>query len=44
MSDSEEKKTVAKEMLKPITKVKSELDKEMQESEVESTKGGTNSN
>ncbi|HEX7031755.1 MAG TPA: hypothetical protein VF172_02025 [Nitrososphaera sp.] len=32
--------SIAKETLKPITKVNSGLDKEMQELEVESTKGG----
>lgn len=32
--------TVTKEALKPITKVNSKLDKELQELEVESTKGG----
>jgi hypothetical protein len=37
---SKEKKDIEKEMLKPITKVNSKLDKEMQELEVESTKGG----
>lgn len=35
-----EKKDIEKETLKPITKVNSKLDKEMQELEVESTKGG----
>ena len=38
-SDMEEKET-QKETLKPITKVNSKLDKELQEWEVESTKGG----
>jgi hypothetical protein len=33
---------ITKETLKPITKVHSELDKELQELEVESTKGGMN--
>ena len=34
------KKDITKETLKPITKVNSKLDKELQELEVESTKGG----
>jgi hypothetical protein len=34
--------TPTKEALKPITKVHSKLDKELQELEVESTKGGIN--
>jgi hypothetical protein len=38
-SNMEEKET-QKEALKPITKVNSKLDKELQEWEVESTKGG----
>lgn len=38
-SDMEEK-DIRKETLKPITKVDSKLDKELQEWEVESTKGG----
>jgi hypothetical protein len=33
-------KNVQKDTLKPITKVNSKLDKELQEWEVESTKGG----
>lgn len=33
---------ITKETLKPITKVHSKLDKELQELEVESTKGGMN--
>lgn len=33
---------LTKEALKPINKNKSKLDKEMQELEVESTKGGAN--
>lgn len=39
----EEKKRedITKETLKPITKVDSKLDKELQELEVESTKSGT---
>lgn len=37
--DMEEKK-VEQDTLKPVTKVKSKLDKELQEWEVESTKGG----
>jgi hypothetical protein len=35
-----EEKEIQKETLKPITKVNSKLDKELQEWEVESTKGG----
>ena len=35
-----EEKDIRKETLKPITKVNSKLDKELQEWEVESTKGG----
>jgi hypothetical protein len=35
-----EAKDIQKETLKPITKVNSKLDKELQEWEVESTKGG----
>jgi hypothetical protein len=35
-----EKKDIQKEMLKPITKANSNLDKELQEWEVESTIGG----
>jgi hypothetical protein len=34
------KKDIEKDTLQPITKVNSELDKELQEQEVESTKGG----
>jgi len=37
----EEEKNISKETLKPITRVKSEEDKELQELEVESTGGGT---
>lgn len=37
-----EEKRDAEETLKPITKVNSKLDKELQELEVESTKGGGN--
>ena len=36
----EKKKDVVEESLKPITKVNSKLDRELQELEVESTKGG----
>lgn len=36
----EKKKDIDKNTLKPITRVNSKLDKEMQELEVESTKGG----
>jgi hypothetical protein len=35
-----EEKDIQKETLKPITKVNSKLDKELQEWEFESTKGG----
>ena len=35
-----EEPNLTKEALKPINKVESKLDKEMQELEVESTKGG----
>jgi hypothetical protein len=35
-----EEKDIQRETLKPITKVNSKLDKELQEREVESTKGG----
>ena len=38
----EKKKDLQKDSLKPITKVNSKLDKELQEWEVESTKGGAN--
>ena len=38
-SDMEEK-DIQKETLTPVTKVNSKLDKELQEWEVESTKGG----
>jgi hypothetical protein len=37
-----DKKDIAKETLKPITKVKTELDRELEEWEVRSTKGGQN--
>jgi hypothetical protein len=37
----EEEKNIRKETLKPITRVKSKEDKELQELEVESTAGGT---
>lgn len=36
----EEKKDLTKETLEPVTKVRSKLDKELQELEVESTKDG----
>lgn len=39
MEDQEEK-NITKEILKPITKVRSKLDKELQQQEVESTGGG----
>ena len=35
-----EKKDITKGTLEPVTRVNSKLDKEMQELEVESTKGG----
>ncbi len=35
-----EEKDIQKETLKPVTKVNSKLDKELQEWEVESNKGG----
>jgi hypothetical protein len=38
--EKEEKEIIQKEVLKPITKVKSKEDKELQEFEVESTGGG----
>jgi hypothetical protein len=38
--EQEEKKVIQKEVLKPITNVKSEEEKELQEQEVESTGGG----
>lgn len=38
----EKKKDIQKDTLQPITKVNSKLDKELQEWEVESTKGGAN--
>jgi hypothetical protein len=39
-----ENKDIQKETLKPITKADSNLDKELQEWEVESTKGGEDLN
>ena len=43
LADLDENKVdLTKESLKPITKLKSKLDKELQELEVESTKGGMN--
>lgn len=42
-SDYEKHDKVTEETLKPITKVKSNLDKEMQDWEVESTKEGQDS-
>ncbi len=39
-----EEKEIQEETSKPITKVDSKLDKELQEWEVESTKGGGDSN
>jgi hypothetical protein len=38
--EEEKKKDIQKDTLQPITKVHSKLDKELQEWEVESTKGG----
>jgi hypothetical protein len=38
--EEKKKKNIQKDTLKPITKVNSKLDKELQEWEVESTKGG----
>ena len=35
-------KEIAEEILKPIKKVKTELDKELEQWEVQSTKGGQN--
>jgi hypothetical protein len=40
VSVEKKKKDITKETLKPITKANSKLDKELQELEVESTKGG----
>lgn len=40
MEEKEEEEKIRKEVLKPITKVKSKEDKELQEFEVESTGGG----
>ena len=40
MHMEKKKPDVTEEALKPITKVNSKLDKELQELEVESTKGG----
>ena len=40
MEEEEEEKDIKKDTLKPITKVKSKEDKELQELEVESTGGG----
>ena len=42
-SDYEKHDELTEKTLKPITKAKSKLDKELQEWEVESTKGGQNS-
>lgn len=39
-SAAQKDSTITEETLKPITKVNSKLDKELQELEVESTKGG----
>jgi hypothetical protein len=39
-----EEKNIQKKTLKPITKVNTKLDKELQEWEVESTKGGEDLN
>jgi len=38
--EKDKKDNITEETLKPVTKVNSRLDKEMQELEVESTKGG----
>ncbi|HEY7571361.1 MAG TPA: hypothetical protein VH796_08330 [Nitrososphaeraceae archaeon] len=38
--EEQNEKDITKETLKPITKVKSKIDKELQEQEVESTGGG----
>ena len=38
----ENKKDIQKDTLNPVTKVNTKLDKELQEWEVESTKGGAN--
>jgi hypothetical protein len=40
MEEQQDEKDITKETLKPITKVKSKLGKELQEQEVESTGGG----
>jgi hypothetical protein len=40
MEEQQDEKDITKETLKPITKVKSKVDKELQEQEVESTGGG----
>ena len=42
-SDYEEHDEITEKTLKPVTKVKSKLDKELQEWEVESTKDGQDS-
>jgi len=38
--ETQNEKDITKETLRPITKVKSKVDKELQEQEVESTGGG----
>ena len=40
MEEQQNEKDITKETLKPITKVKSQVDKQLQEQEVESTGGG----
>ena len=41
-SDKRDEPNLTKEALRPLNKVESKLDKEMQELKVESTKGGAN--
>jgi hypothetical protein len=40
MDEKKKKKDIQKDTLKPVTKVNSKLDKELQEWEVESTESG----
>jgi hypothetical protein len=40
MEEKKKKKDIQKDTLKPVTKVNSKLDKELQEWEVESTESG----
>ena len=42
--EKKEKKDIQKDTLNPVTKVNTKLDKELQEWEVESTKGGEDLN